>query len=329
MQYPRISIIVPVYKSEQYLPKCIDSILVQSYLNWELLLIDDGSPDNSGKICDEYMQKDARIRVFHKGNGGVSSARNFGLEKAKGDYIMFVDSDDWIDNNCLKVCIEEVVRNNLDAVQFGYISVFPTKEMLNVKTVTPSLNGEKFIKSTSLNVSVWGGLYKHSLIEENKLRFPLALNLAEDQIFILTFLKYAKRIKYIDEALYYYLQRDNSAIHTLKSIDMISSSKALTDFSIEWPVAKQHIDSMIVLFILEMIWNNDVSYNQLKAIYQMQNVNHTNCVFKLQRFFVKLTAINFHIACWVIKYYKIVQSAITKILQLLCPIYGVHFMGNL
>lgn len=96
-----ISIIVPVYKVEQYLPKCIESILAQTYQNWELLLIDDGSPDNSGNICDEYALKDSRIKVFHKVNGGVSSARNLGLEKSCGEWIWFVDSDDTIETNAL------------------------------------------------------------------------------------------------------------------------------------------------------------------------------------------------------------------------------------
>lgn len=101
MHQPYISIIVPVYKVEQYLSKCIESILSQSFPDWELLLIDDGSPDKSGEICDEYSLKDSRIRVFHKVNGGVSSARNFGLEESEGEWIVFVDSDDWLPKTAL------------------------------------------------------------------------------------------------------------------------------------------------------------------------------------------------------------------------------------
>ena len=102
MTTPKISVIVPVYKVEQYLHRCIDSILSQSFTDFELLLIDDGSPDNCGKICDEYTQKDSRVRVFHKPNGGVSSARNLGLDNAKGKWIAFIDSDDFVEKEYLE-----------------------------------------------------------------------------------------------------------------------------------------------------------------------------------------------------------------------------------
>lgn len=99
---PAVSIIVPVYKVEGYLVRCLESLLKQTFIDFEILLINDGSPDRSGEICDEYALKDSRIRVFHKNNGGVSSARNLALDYAKGEYVTFVDSDDWIDADCLK-----------------------------------------------------------------------------------------------------------------------------------------------------------------------------------------------------------------------------------
>lgn len=105
---PVISIIVPVYNVEKYLSQCIDSILAQAFIDFELLLVDDGSTDGSGRICDEYANKDARIQVFHKKNGGVSSARNIGLEHAQGEWITFVDSDDWLDLKYCQILWEEV-----------------------------------------------------------------------------------------------------------------------------------------------------------------------------------------------------------------------------
>ena len=102
MKHPQISIIVPVYNVEQYLQSCIDSIITQTYTDWELLLVDDGSPDRSGEICDEYAKKDNRIRVFHKRNGGVSSARNLGLDKAQGEWVTFIDADDYILSDFIK-----------------------------------------------------------------------------------------------------------------------------------------------------------------------------------------------------------------------------------
>ena len=107
---PKISVIVPVYKAEKYLHRCVDSILSQTFTDFELILVNDGSPDNCGAICDEYAQKDNRVRVFHKENGGVSSARNLGLDNAKGEWITFVDSDDWLKPGCL-----EQLTNKLDA----------------------------------------------------------------------------------------------------------------------------------------------------------------------------------------------------------------------
>lgn len=302
-QSPKISIIVPVYKVEQYLPKCIDSILSQTYQNWELLLIDDGSPDNSGRICDEYAAKDERIRVFHKKNGGVSSARNLGLDYAEGGYVMFVDSDDWLSNDCLEVCVYEVEKNKLDALQFGFTSITENNEKRLVKNPSSILDGEQYIKLNNFNVCVGGGVYKREIIEEYKLRFPEELKLAEDQIFVLSFFKHAQRIKYIDKAMYYYLQRADSAVHTPKSEDILKSCDAMISFSKEWSTTKSFIDSMIVLFIMDMIKNNDVPHKILKAIYYKQKVGKINGVTNSQRLFPKLALINFSFAYLFTKLY--------------------------
>lgn len=293
-----ISIIVPVYKVEQYLPKCIESILSQTYPNWELLLIDDGSPDNSGKICDEYAQKDERIRVFHKENGGVSSARNLGLDYAKGDYVMFVDSDDWISNNCLQVCFDEIKKDKLDALQFGFISVTDDLENPRVKIATLPLNGEKYIQTNNFNVCVGGGIYKREIIEEYKLRFPKELKLAEDQIFVLSFFKHTRSIKYMDRAMYYYLQRADSAVHTPKSEDMLKSCDELMAFGKDWKILKSHIDSMIMIFIFDLIKNNDVPYRKLKKIYREQNIIINQQTSPILRFFTKVEKISFTLACF-------------------------------
>lgn len=300
---PKISIIVPVYKVEQYLSKCIDSILAQTFKDWELLLIDDGSPDDSGKVCDEYVLKDSRIRVFHKENGGVSSARNLGLEDSKGEFVMFVDSDDWLSTDCLQVCVDTIKNDDLDALQFGFISVNGNTEIPRVKVPTLPLTGEEYIKSNSFNVCVGGGVYKRDIIEENKLRFPKELKLAEDQIFVLSFFKHTHRIKYIDRAMYYYLQRDDSAVHTPKSEDMLKSCDILMAFGKEWSVIKSHIDAVIVQFIINMIKNNNVRYSRLKEIYINQRVKNINSKYGLQRIFPRLAKLNFYFACWIINLY--------------------------
>ena len=128
---PKISIIVPVYKVEKYIHKCIDSILNQTFKDFELILVDDGSPDNCGKICDEYAKKDSRVIVIHKENGGLSSARNSGLDIARGDYIGFVDSDDYIENDMYELLYNLCEENNCDISSCSSIIHFPNKKVIN------------------------------------------------------------------------------------------------------------------------------------------------------------------------------------------------------
>ena len=113
---PKVSVIVPIYKAEKYINRCIDSILAQTFTDWELLLIDDGSPDRSGEICDEYAENDPRIRVFHKANGGVSSARQMGQEEAVGEYTIHVDPDDWVEPTMLEELYAKAEADDADMV---------------------------------------------------------------------------------------------------------------------------------------------------------------------------------------------------------------------
>ena len=118
---PQISVIIPVYKVEQFLGDCIKSILSQTFSNYEIILVDDGSPDNSGKLCDEFAAGDSRIKVVHKENGGVSSARNKGIEIAEGEWICFVDSDDWVEPDYLEVMFKTAIENNADVSVCGFV----------------------------------------------------------------------------------------------------------------------------------------------------------------------------------------------------------------
>ena len=147
----KVSIIVPVYNVDKFLHKCVDSILAQTLTDFELLLVDDGSKDNSGLICDKYAAKDSRVRVFHKENGGVSSARNLGLENAQGDWIIFIDSDDWIEPNMLKDIYEKAILEHADLVYCDLRMIFNNHtEILHIAEYntnkTKMLNN--FIKST-------------------------------------------------------------------------------------------------------------------------------------------------------------------------------------
>ena len=202
---PTISVIVPVYKAEQYLPRCIDSILSQEFTDFELLLIDDGSPDGSGKLCDEYAARDSRIKVFHKENGGVSSARNLGLDKACGEWIMFADADDWFSKEAMKLSIE--CSEKYDIVRFGYTSVFDPNSVQTKNSVLQSTDTTTYLKlvvERKTTMAVWGAIYRRKLFTENKIYFDTSLRAGEDWLVLVNLITKSKEVKILPIPLYYY-----------------------------------------------------------------------------------------------------------------------------
>ena len=199
-----ISIIIPIYKAESYLHRCIDSILSQTKTDWELLLIDDGSPDKSGDICDEYSKKDQRIKVFHKSNGGVSSARNLGLDHAKGQWITFIDADDYIDSCFCN--INEAEINDI-IIKRNYIVDIDNSIKETKQFDTPSFiaNMEEFL-SQNLYATIfrnpWGKFFKSNIIKN--IRFPLGQRIGEDTAFMFTVLSKTKKIVFNNEGGYYW-----------------------------------------------------------------------------------------------------------------------------
>lgn len=213
-----ISIIVPIYNLESCLPQCINSILGQDYRDFELLLIDDGSKDKSGDICDEYAAKDSRIRVFHKENGGVSSARNVGLENAKGDWITFVDGDDILLPKALSYIHEAIRQESAQLYLFDYLSNSqPVNQKLN-----KVLSTDDFVKMLLLyriESSPWAKVYKAEAL--NCLRFNMSLAIGEDWLFNFEFAmsnSVDNRIIHINRCIYNYINREGSAMfsNTLK-----------------------------------------------------------------------------------------------------------------
>jgi glycosyltransferase involved in cell wall biosynthesis len=176
---PAISIIVPIYNVERYLCECID-IIAQTFADWELLLVDDGSPDRSGEICDEYAERDSRIRVFHKDNGGVSSARNLGLDQAQGDFLTFVDADDWIDKDNLEVCVSAMEQNRLDVLQFPFKRIGADGKVMLIQDIVPTDVDDlpHYITRGRFNLCVWGAYMRNAIVQENRIRFEEDLKLA-------------------------------------------------------------------------------------------------------------------------------------------------------
>ena len=202
----KISVIVPVYNAEKYLCRCIDSILSQTFTDFELLLINDGSKDGSDAICDEYAAKDNRVRVFHKENGGVSSARNLGLDNAKGEWITFVDSDDFIPSDSLK----SLSNNNSEDLIIGEFQYSNGENLFGLRWNDNSVERNDFSEFLSLNIDTsffrapWCKLFKNKIITECDLRFDVSLMLGEDTIFVNTYLLYCNSIRICKQYCYNY-----------------------------------------------------------------------------------------------------------------------------
>lgn len=212
---PKLSIIVPVYKVEPYIHKCVDSILYQTFTDFELILVDDGSPDNCGKICDEYAQKDEHVRVIHKKNGGLSDARNFGLEVAVGEYISFIDSDDWVDKNIYTESLDYMKKNDLDIVCFDVTEVRSSKTLVRHKfesdKVFEAEDGLYKILVDEIDNSACNKIFKRSIWKD--VRFPVGRRF-EDVATTYKVFSNASKIGYMKKAYYYYLKREGSIIAT-------------------------------------------------------------------------------------------------------------------
>lgn len=209
----KISIIVPIYNVENYLRECIDTILGQTYTNLEIILVNDGSTDSSLTICEEYAKENKNIKIVNKPNGGLSDARNAGLNVATGTYIMFVDSDDYLAPNSCEVLYNAIKETDLEFVSanFAFTNNDGTpwkKPMFSDKFENTELSIEDYKKSFYLlNCGVWNKIFKRDFIEKNNLRFEIGLP-SEDDIFVtLAFMK-AKKSYFINNVVYYYRQRD-------------------------------------------------------------------------------------------------------------------------
>ncbi|MDE6275156.1 MAG: glycosyltransferase [Clostridia bacterium] len=206
----KISVIVPVYKVEKYINQCVESILNQTFEDFELILVDDGSPDNSGAICDELALTDGRIVCIHKENGGLSSARNAGIDMAKGDYIAFVDSDDIIDKEMLQVMYSNIVKYNADISGIEYAEFSQDLPQLKKNKIIKfkQKNLMEFIMQKNRLYCVVRYLYKKSILQNQ--RFDCDIKLGEDQIFIFDYVLKCGSLVMSDYNGYYYRRNINS-----------------------------------------------------------------------------------------------------------------------
>ena len=204
---PLISVIVPIYNSEHTLRKCVDSLLAQTFNSFEVLLINDGSTDDSGKICDEYQLQDSRVRVFHQLNGGVSSARQLGIDNAHGKYSIHADPDDWVEPNMLADLYQKAISEGADMVICDfYINDYRKEEYCKQKASV--MDNEVILKEmfTRLHGSTWNKLIKNELYSRYKIHFPQEITFCEDLFIVASLLLKPIKVSYLPQAYYHYVR---------------------------------------------------------------------------------------------------------------------------
>lgn len=258
---PLISIIVPVYKVEDYIDQCINSILHQSYKNWELILVDDGSPDTCGSICDRYSERDSRIFVIHKLNGGLSDARNAGINIAKGDYITFIDSDDYVDSRYLEVLMKLCNQYEADIVQVGFTSdkaelAHPQQSKLIIKRFSPHDALRDMLRMRDVQVIAWAKLYRRVLFEN--IRYPVG-RLNEDNLTTYKLLLSSKKCIVTSSKKLYFYRVNNCGImngdFSPKRYEVLSFEKEIRNY-----MGKQ-----------ALLFDSDISYAEMRIAFRLYN----------------------------------------------------------
>lgn len=290
---PKISVIVPVYRVEQYLPRCLDSIVAQTFTDWECILIDDGSPDNSGAICDEYAEQDSRFVVIHQENRGSAGARNTGLEKCSGKYIICVDSDDWVEPDYLEQLYGKAMATDADIVGCNLIKEFPHKS-IPTKNMLPE-NSAICVGGLLLG-KIQGWLHvkmiRRSLLIDNNISWVEGLDLWEDVLFSLKVFTCAERISNVDEFLYHYRFNKQSLVNTFgeKRIDnLIGVVKEIECFLQNRDLLERYYNDFIVMKtrvkVSILCESNPKLQRQYKSMYPEINkmIIYENSISKIKR----------------------------------------------
>lgn len=224
---PLISVIVPIYKVEQYLCRCVECLTAQTYKNLEIILVDDGSPDNCPQLCDAYAKKDSRIKVIHKKNGGLSDARNAGMKVATGEYISFIDSDDYVSNDFIETLYNAILSENSDIVECSVVKFYEDehfdeyKDDLKITSFNTEESLSKLIAENPFKQHVWNKLYKSDLVSG----VPYAVGkLNEDEFWTYQIFGQAKKVTRVNKTMYYYFQRQSSIMgntYNLRRLDAL------------------------------------------------------------------------------------------------------------
>lgn len=300
----KLSIIIPIYNTEAYLPRCIDSILSQSFTDYELLLIDDGSIDNSGSICDKYAQQDNRIKVFHKKNGGLCSARNTGLDHAQGEWIYFVDSDDELMPEGLRTLVD-CISDDVDMVMGGYEqydldgNLIQTEQKHSIQTLSRRdsllvLFPEHTIIYSYLGY-VWNRLFRKRIIQDHSLRFDDTVGIKEDTLFVTQYLcKSNGKTRFTTTPIYKYIAHENSTMNSLlfrynpKYIDSFNAVVKMHNAIRQLPETDRRLSKASKFAIVQRIY---MILNRM----QVHNVVDTKCISKLKRRAIKEVGVPYYL----------------------------------
>lgn len=265
-----ISVIVPVYNAQKYLEETLDAIIAQTYEDYELLLVDDGSKDESPAICDKYAANDKRVKVFHNENMGASGARNFGLRMAQGDYIAFIDSDDIVDKDYLEQLYDKYTKPEVDVVLCGFDRFYKddldnkVEYLLGNEEVTNVTSNKELamlftVPKTSLSgVSIWAKLYKRSIIVDNNISFPVDISYEEDCCFNLLYYRHVREAVYIKKNLYHYRQISGSLSKVYKEStfkDLTNGYNKRKEFFNELELGPGNIKKLDNIYLI-VIFNN-------------------------------------------------------------------------
>lgn len=251
-----VTVIIPVYNVEKYLDTCICSVLQQTYENWELILVDDGSTDHSPQICDNYANSDVRITVYHNSNYGASYSRNFGIDRSQGKYLTFIDSDDWIGKNYLSNLVQAIEQTDSDLAISSYYLEYADRSVLDSvdKRQLTGVLAKDLVKLYRLTAGPCYKLYCRDVIRTKGIRFPLGRSYSEDRVFNYKYLRSIRRYCYIDTPQYHYRQWGDSSLSKQRSM------KAFDDALYALKEEKEFLQAMHASGKYEMLYMSTIDY---------------------------------------------------------------------
>ena len=316
----KISIITPVYNAEEFINRLVDSVLAQTYKNFELILVDDGSPDKSGAICDEYAARDNRIIAIHKNNGGVSSARQAGLDTATGDYVIHADSDDWVAPNWLEELATCAMKTHADMIIYDFYRVMNGVNE-HIVQQPQSFSHEHVLRdviSGNLYACCWNKLIKRDVITKYHASFPKGINFGEDKCFLVSLLLNSLSVVYLPKPLYFY----DVSVNTGSLVRQITLSSMKNGFAmvsyLEEKLGSEFNDEIYEIkrrLKLRAIESKLYTNSEVNGIYKELNLQLISDVITLKRHYLSDYILFFTTlkAMWLVKLLNIISLSLNKI----------------